>query len=348
MTVVMLSAALLFFVAGERLVRGIAGLMEAGLGLDVSRIHDSQAVVTSFAAAVAQALNALLPLLLLLPVMAILGGIAIGGLAFSTEALRPKLSKLNPLSGLKRVFGVQGLMELVKAVAKAAVVGACALGVLFALGPRIFSLGRSALPEALGATAEMLATTLLVCSASLGFIALVDVPFQIWNHNKRLRMTRKEVIDELKETEGRPEVKGRIRSMQREMANRRMLEAVPAADVVVTNPSHYAVALKYDEAKMRAPIVVAKGIDHMAARIRELAKANAVPLFEAPLLARSLYATTDLDNEIDPRLYKAVAQLLTYIFQLRKAKSSPVPWPERPVIDLNEELTRADVRGGLE
>ena len=342
MTVVMLTAALLFFVAGERLVRSIVGLMQSGLGVDSSRVRDEWAVVTSFQSAIVAALDALLPVLLLLPVAAVLGGIAIGGFSFSTEALRPKLSKLNPLAGLKRMFGVHGLMELVKAIAKASVVGACAIGVLFALGPRIFSLGRAAVPDALGATGGMLVTTLLVCSASLGLIALVDVPFQIWNHNKRLRMTRKEVYDELKETEGRPEVKGRIRQLQREIANRRMLEAVPAADVIVTNPTHYSVALKYDDAHMRAPVVVAKGVDHMALRIRELAAKHEVPLFEAPLLARSLYATSEIDEEIDPRLYRAVAQVLTYIFQLRKVRSSvpATPWPYKPEIELTEELTR--------
>jgi flagellar biosynthetic protein FlhB len=191
----------------------------------------------------------------------------------------------------------------------------------------------------------MLVTILLVCSASLGLIALVDVPYQLWSHNKRLRMTRKEVIDELKETEGRPEVKSRIRQMQQERAKRRMLLAVPSADVVVTNPTHYSVALKYDEKRMRAPIVVAKGVDHMAAKIREIADVHKVPIFESPILARSLYATTDIDREVDPRLYTAVAQVLTYIYQLRRARTQPGAWPDRPRIGLTEELTREDRTG---
>ena len=153
-------------------------------------------------------------------------------------------------------------------------------------------------------------------------------------------MTRKEVVDEMKETEGRPEVKSKIRQLQQEFSSRRMLEAVPAADVVVTNPTHYSVALKYDETRMGAPVVVAKGIDHIAARIRDIASENKVPIFEAPMLARSLYATTELDEEIDARLYTAVAQLLTYIFQLRKAEVHQAPWPLKPELDLEQELTQ--------
>jgi flagellar biosynthetic protein FlhB len=342
MTIVMVAAAGIIFASGEWLVRSLAALLQGGLSIDPVSIRDGGSLLTGLTAAAEAGMTTLLPLIVLLPIAAVLGGIALGGLSFSTETLRPNFGKLNPWTGIKRIFGAQGLIELVKAVAKAGVVALCAVLVLRAMSGRIFALGVAAVPDALADLGRMLVTILLVCSASLGLIALVDVPYQLWSHAKRLRMTRKEVYDELKETEGRPEVKSRIRQMQQERANRRMLKAVPAADVVVTNPTHYAVALKYDDLKMRAPVVVAKGVDHMAAKIREIAAAHEVPIFESPILARSLYATTDVDREIDPRLYTAVAQVLTYIYQLRRARTQPVRWPDRPRINLTEELTRED------
>jgi flagellar biosynthetic protein FlhB len=340
MTVVMVIAAICAWVLGSWFVESAATLLKNGLSPDPVRIHDGNAALLTLAESGVSAMTILAPLLLVLPAAAILGGSAIGGFAFSLESIQPKLSKLSPLSGFKRMFGAQGLMELVKAVAKAGIVSACAIGVVYSMIPGILALGVADIGAAMSATGGMVVTMFLVCSASLGLIALVDVPFQIWNHKKRLRMTRKEVLDELKDTEGRPEVKSRIRQLQQELAHRRMLEEVPNADVVVTNPTHYSVALKYDETRMNAPIVIAKGIDHMAARIREIADENKVPIFEAPILARSLYATTALSQEIDPRLYTAVAQLLTYIFQLRRAALHEVPWPTKPAVDLMEELTK--------
>jgi flagellar biosynthetic protein FlhB len=339
MTVVTFMGAVVAYVLGAWLVDSAAALLRGGLMPDPTMIRDSNFAVAAFASSGVTALSMLAPLFIVLTVAAILGGSALGGFAFSVESLQPKFSKLNPLSGFKRMFGTHGLMELVKAVAKAGVVSSCAIGVIYALTPRILALGAADLSASLASTGNMVVTMFLVCSASLGIIALVDVPFQLWSHNKKLRMTRKEVIDEMKETEGRPEVKSKIRQLQQEFANQRMLEQVPEADVIVTNPTHFAVALKYDDTRMAAPIVVAKGVDHMAARIREIGNANAVPLFEAPMLARSLYATTEINHEIDPRLYTAVAQLLTYIFQLRKAEVHQAPWPMKPELDLVEELT---------
>ena len=339
MTIVMVMAAVAVYILGAWFVDSFAAMLRNGLSPEPELIRDGHAAVLALGDSGVRALGILAPLLLVLPVAAILGGSAIGGFAFSFEAMQPKLSKLSPLSGFKRMFGTHGLIELVKAIAKAGVVTGCAVGIVYALTPRILALGLTDISASMSSTGNMVVTMFLACSASLGLIALVDVPYQLWSHNKKLRMTRKEVMDELKETEGRPEVKSKIRQLQQEFAARRMLEEVPDADVVVTNPTHYSVALKYDESRMNAPVVVAKGIDHMAAKIREIAGENAVPLFEAPMLARSLYATTDLNQEIDPRLYTAVAKLLTYIFQLRKAEVHQAPWPTMPEVELDEELT---------
>jgi flagellar biosynthetic protein FlhB len=253
--------------------------------------------------------------------------------------MAPKFSKLDPIKGLKRVFGLRGLVETGKALAKAAVVGGCAFGFIAYASSSIFNLSLAPLTSAMSGAGTMVATTLLICSMSLVVVAMIDVPFQIWNHKKQLRMTRKEIEDEIKETEGRPEVRSRIRAMQQELADRRMLEDVGEADVLVTNPAHFAVALKYDEGQTGAPIVLAKGMDYLAERIREIAREHNVAFFEAPPLARALYWTTDVGKEIPAQLYLAVAQVLTYVYRLKAAmERRDAEWPDRPDIEVDEEL----------
>jgi flagellar biosynthetic protein FlhB len=177
----------------------------------------------------------------------------------------------------------------------------------------------------------------IALTAGLLIIAAIDVPIQLWQYNKKLKMTRQEIRDEMKESEGSPEIKGRIRQVQQEMARRRMMQEVPKADVVVTNPTHFAVALRYDENRMRAPIVVAKGADAIAARIREIAAEHNVTIFEAPPLARALHRHVEIGGEIPQTLYSAVAQVLTYVFQLRAAKKGMAMMPERPNVELGAE-----------
>jgi len=252
--------------------------------------------------------------------------------------MAPKLSKLDPIKGLKRVFGLRGLVETGKALAKAAVVGGCALGFISYASTSIFNLSLAPLKSAMSGAGTMVATTMLICSMSLVLVALIDVPFQIWNHKKQLRMTRKEIEDEMKETEGRPEVRSRIRAMQQELSDRRMLDDVAEADVVVTNPTHFAVALKYDEGQTGAPVVLAKGMDHLAEKIREIARENNIAFFEAPPLARALYWTTDIGKEIPAQLYLAVAQVLTYVYRLKAAMERDAEWPDRPDIEVDDDL----------
>jgi flagellar biosynthetic protein FlhB len=202
------------------------------------------------------------------------------------------------------------------------------------------------LTAAVGHAMELALLTLLIASLALLLIAGVDAPWQLWNHARQLRMTRQEIVDELKETEGRPEVRSRIRALQQEVAKRRMLADVPTADVVITNPTHFAVALRYAEGRHRAPVVVAKGTDLLAARIRELAAEHKVAIFEAPLLARALYWTTDIGREIPATLYVAVAQVLTYVYRLRAARTGPAPWPDRPTVEVDPALAERPA-GGL-
>lgn len=269
---------------------------------------------------------------------ALLAPLAIGGWNFSGEALGFKFERINPMAGIGRMFSARSAAELVKSLAKFGVVGTVAALVLSQQSGEFLGLAREATPNAIGHALRMSGQAFLAIAAGLGLIAAIDVPFQLWQHQRDLRMTRQEVREEMKESDGSPEVKGRIRQLQQEFARRRMMQRVPTASVIVTNPEHYAVALRYEDGEHRAPIVVAKGVDAIAARIREIARENGVPIFEAPPLARTLYRNVDLGVEIPAELYVAVAQVLTYVLQLKRATSAGFEPPIRPVIDPDIEL----------
>jgi flagellar biosynthetic protein FlhB len=243
---------------------------------------------------------------------------------------------LNPLEGVKRMFAMRSLVELAKALAKFGLVAAIATIVLWSDAAELMALGREPLEQAIGHAVQISGKALLVISAGLLIIAGFDVPYQLWQYAKQMRMSREEIREEYKESEGSPEIKGRIRQVQQQLARQRMMQEVPKADVVVVNPTHFAVALKYDEKRMRAPLVVAKGVDLVAAKIREVAGEHAVPIFEAPPLARVLYRNVEIGDEIPSALYVAVAQILTYVFQLRVAKRAGGPMPPKPDVTVTE------------
>lgn len=297
---------------------------------------DTSYLISSLSSAAAEGLRACLPVLLVILVAALMAPLILGGWNFSTESLAPKFERLNPLQGLKRMFSLRALIELSKALAKFGAVAVIAILVLWNDASSLLGLGREPVTIAIGHAMRLSGQGLLAISAGMLLIAGIDVPYQLWQHAKQMKMSREQIRQELKETEGSPEVKGRIRQIQQEMARRRMMQDVPTADVVVTNPTHFAVALRYDEKRMRAPIVVAKGVDLVAARIRELATEHNVAIFEAPPLARVLYRNVDIGGEIPSSLYVAVAQVLSYVFQLRVAKRSGLQPPERPVVDVAE------------
>ena len=268
-------------------------------------------------------------------VIALAGPVSLGGWLFSSEALQPKFSRMNPLSGLKRMFSVQALVELGKAVGKFLVVLTVAVAVLMANQDDLLSIGHEPLPQAIAHSAQIVGWCSLWMACSLILIAAIDVPFQLWDHKQKLMMTKQEVRDEFKDTEGKPEVKSRIRQLQYEMAQRRMLQEVPQADVVITNPTHFAVALKYDADKGGAPRLVAKGGDFLALKIREIAQEHRVELLESPALARAVFYSTELDQEIPAGLYLAVAQVLAYVYQLKQFRAGkgkrPGPLPDLPI-----------------
>ena len=345
MTGVMLSgAAAMLLLSGpfaDRLLESFAG----GLQLSRTQVFDTSYMLQAFAAVGKPVLIGMIPLAVVLLAAVFLSAAAIGGWAFSMQAVGFKLERLSPVKGFKRVFSANSLNELFKSIAKFALVAAIAIAWLWWSIDELMALGRQPVGTAIARAIEICGVSLLVVSCSLIFIAAIDVPFQLWQHQKKLRMTRQQVRDEMKETEGRPEVKSRIRTLQQQIATRRMMEELPTADVVITNPTHFAVALKYDDTSMGAPRVIAKGKDLLAARIREIAEEHRVPLFSAPPLARVLYRTTEIGDEIPGRLYTAVAQVLAYIYQLNETLRPGQKRLEPPVIDIDEDSFESADKG---
>jgi len=324
------------YLLGSQITGQMANMMRRTLSLTRDEATDATFMTSALSTAAADGLWLSAPVLLAITFAAIIAPLALGGWSFSGQALMPQFSRLNPIEGVKRLFAMRSVIELVKAMAKFGVVAMIAAIVLWNDAPTFMALGREPLQQAIGHAVQMSGKSLLIISAGLLIIAGIDVPYQLWQYAKQMRMSREEIREEYKESEGSPEVKGRIRQLQQQMARQRMMQDVPKADVVVTNPTHFAVALKYDEKRMRAPIVVAKGADAIAAKIREVAGEHAVPIFEAPPLARVLYRNVDIGDEIPATLYVAVAQILSYVFQLRVAKRAGNQPPPKPDVDVQE------------
>lgn len=337
---VLLCTAAALWVLGSWAAEQVTNLMVTGLTPTAEMMRDPQMATQHLSEVLWDAFILLSPILLVSLIAALFGPASMGGLIFSTEALGFKLDKLDPIKGLGRIFSAKGLMNLLKALLKFGVVLVGAIFIFFLYEREMLTLAAFDVDVGIGRTGEILMLSLVLLSATLVFVAAIDVPFQLWQHNKQLKMTMQEIKDEAKETEGRPEVKGRIRQLQRENAQRRMMQDVPTADVIITNPTHYSVALKYDEDGHSAPRVVAKGKDLVAMQIRHIARANEVVIYEEPPLARALYASTEIGHEIPQQLFLAVARVLAYVFHLRRATATdyvPRPGP----VDLPPEF--ADV-----
>ena len=309
---------------------GLWDLMSNNFTIPRQDIYTPAAMVNRLALAIEDGLFMLFPFFLVVMVLAVLSSVALGGATFSGESMTPKLSKLNPLKGLKRLFSLKGLVELLKALAKFVLVGSATGFVLWNTLDSFLGLSQMELGKAVAEMGSLIGGSFVLIASTLILIAMIDVPFQLWEHKRQLKMTKQEVREEMKDTEGRPEVRGRIRNLQREIAQRRMMEEIPKADVIVTNPTHYAVALRYDQEKMMAPEVVAKGRGLIAANIRRVGLDHQVPLIESPMLARAIYFNTELGAAIPAGLYLAVAKLLAYVFQLRIYRSNGGLKPEMP------------------
>ena len=327
-----------FLLMGETVLTGMQDILSNGLAIENVRNMDKYSVVEILGSTLVQSLLVVAPIFLLLTVVVIMTPVGLGGWSFSTKAISFKWEKIDPIKGVGRIFAWRGLMELIKVLAKFGLVAAISAMILWSLIDEILGLGAESVKPALAHVANLCGWSFLASSSALILIAAIDVPFQLWQHAKQLKMTKQEVKDEAKETDGRPEVKGRIRALQQELSQRRMMEAVPEADVVITNPTHYAVALRYDQYNMQAPVVVAKGADLVAARIRMVADQNSVAIVSAPPLARALYASTDLNREIPAGLYVAVANVLSYVYQLNAIETGD-EIPEQPTdLPIPDEL----------
>src|SRR5580692_5058050 len=337
----MIGGSVLLIATGPALAGRMTQLMRYFLAIDASRLADPRTMMSALGEAAVIGLGALLPIFGALIVLVLLASVALGGWNFSPAALAPDFTRMSPLAGMKRLLGLRGATELGKALLKFALVGGVSAAVVAWLFGDVLALGRMAPRAAIGRGAGLLSWAFVWLCSSLALVAIVDVPLQLFQFKRTLRMTRQEVRDEHKEHDGNPQIKQRIRQMQQAQARRRMMHKVPAADVVIVNPTHFAVALKYEPKSMRAPQVIAKGVDLVAQNIRRIAEEHRVPIFESPRLARALYKSTDLNREIPAGLYMAVAQVLSYIFRIRTLNPTAAARMARPDPKLGDEY--ADV-----
>ena len=318
---------------GQRLMQ----VMEKNFSFSREYLLDERYMAINLLQSAQMAGDALIPLFFVLLMAAIIGPVSLGGWLFSMESLAPKFSRMNPLAGLKRMFSMKAIVELLKALGKFFIVLAVALVVLARARKDLIAITSEPLDMAILHSMQIVGWSALWLACGLIIIAAVDVPFQLWESKNKLKMTKQEVRDEYKDSEGKPEVKGRIRQLQREMAERRMMSSVPEADVIITNPTHFAVALKYDAENGQAPVLLAKGGDYTALKIREIGNEHQIIILESPALARAVYYSTEIDQEIPAGLYLAVAQVLAYVYQLRQydagkaKKPSMLKDPDIPV-----------------
>jgi flagellar biosynthetic protein FlhB len=327
--VLMTGGTALWMMAGG-LGQTMSQIVRGGLQFDPGIARDDTLVMAQLSNQFFDAALALAPFLALVVIATLASPLLLRGWLFSTKALIPDFKRLNPLAGIKRIVSHQGVVELLKALAKVGLLGVVAAWLIWSNVDAIFSLSLESPTHAIPHMGDLIGRVFLLASGAMIFIVVIDLPYQLWSYYNKLKMTKEQLRQEAKETEGDPHVKARIRAQQREVARRRMMSEIPTADVVVTNPTHYAVALKYSEGRMRAPRVVAKGADAVAARIRELAAEHKVPLLEAPPLARALFRHTDLGDEIPATLYAAVAEVLAYVFQLRHFQQVGGAYPNAP------------------
>lgn len=302
---------------GEGLGTALAKVMSRMFTLSREEAFDVHLLFSVISTAIWQVFLPLVIILVFLFTAALIGAAGLGGVRFSSEAAMPKLSKMNPMSGLKRMFGSQSWVELIKSILKVGLVATVAGYLIYSSLNDFFQLSIEIFPANYFHALDILLNFVLLICCSLLIVVAIDVPYQIWHFSDQLKMTKQEIKDEYKDSEGKPEVKGRIRMLQREMAQRRMMADVPQADVVITNPEHFSVALRYDPQLDAAPVVIAKGGDHLALKIREIANKHNIDIVPAAPLARAIYYTTELEQQVPDGLFVAVAQVLAYVFQLK-------------------------------
>lgn len=327
---VLLAAGGSLWIFGDGLIRQLNHSLSSALSFERNDAYDHVALFNKIGDHLMQVMLALSPIAGFSLIAAIASPMLIGGWMFSVKALTPNFGRMNPLSGLGNMVSSRSAVELLKSVLKTILVGVVAWIVIMGQKEALFGLALESVQLGPAHVARMMLVCFLAIVGALVLIAAIDAPYQMWEYAQKLMMTHQEVIQESKEANGNPQIKGKIRQQQREMARRRMMSEIPSADVVVTNPTHFAVALKYVEGKAGAPKVVAKGADAVAAKIREIAREHNVPLLEAPPLARALHKHTELGDEIPEKLYAAVAEVLAYVYQLRAFHQHGGMRPQQP------------------
>ncbi|CAH9054386.1 Flagellar biosynthetic protein FlhB [Pseudoalteromonas holothuriae] len=337
-TFVLIFSAIALLLYGPALGQGLYNIMGRALTLNRNETYDTTKMFSVWDMAFAELLFPFSMFVLIIALAGVVGNTLLGGFNFSWQAAAPKASKMSPMKGLKRMLGPQAAVELIKSILKFILVAGAAIFLINTFFYEILHLSIEAVPGSIIHSLEILAWMFLGLSCTLIIISAIDAPYQSYNHHKQLKMTLQEVKDEYKNSEGDPQIKARIRRTQREMSQRRMMQDVPDADVVVTNPTHYSVALKYDTDKAGAPMVIAKGVDELAMQIRKVAIGNEVPIVESPLLTRSLYHTTEVGEQIPDQLFTAVAQVLAYVFQLKRFNKGR----GRKPTSLNKDLSIPD------
>ncbi|MFI8621973.1 MULTISPECIES: flagellar biosynthesis protein FlhB [unclassified Marinomonas] len=340
-----LSAALLLVVAavtiygtGTMLTKDLESVFGFNFVIERADVFQYGRMVFHLYSSIVSVMDSMFVMMAILAAAGIVGSICLGGLNFSWEPLLPKLSKMNPISGLKRMFSVQSLVELLKSIAKVTLVGGVAAIVITHFLDEALGLTFQSVQMAIAHGASMVIWSFVFVALALVFIAAIDVPFQIWSHKQKLKMTKQEVKDEFKQQEGDPQVRGRIRQLQRQAAMNRMMSDVPQADVIITNPTHFSVALQYDQNGGKAPVMLAKGSDFIALKIREVGNHYDIPVIQSPTLTRAIFHHTEIGEEIPQGLFKAVAQLLAYVYQLRNARNG-APRPDvMPSLEVPDEF----------
>ena len=329
-TAILLGGTAAVIAFGGILASGLARIMEYNFTLDRAAYFDTAAMLEQLGDSVMTGFTSLLPVFAVLLLLAFLAPIALGGWNFSLKSIAPKASRMSPLAGIGRMFGPNAIIELFKAIAKVVVVASLALLVLYINTGAILSIQHESVLPAISESVGLIGWSVLWISCAMILISMVDIPIQIFQHAQKLKMTMQQVKDEMKDTEGRPEVKQRIRQLQYQMSQNRMMGDVPEADVIITNPEHYAVALRYDQSKEDAPIMLAKGADFVAQKIREIAQEHDIPIVSSPALARAIFFNTKVGEEIPGGLYIAVAQVLAYLHQLKQFAKGRVK--KRPIL----------------
>lgn len=323
----MLVAMSVIFLMGPSLLASFQFLVRSSFTFDRQVAFDPSKMASIFVESLTSILFSLFPLILAVVAVSVLANLAVGGINWSTKAIEFKASKLNPIKGLKNIFSVNAVAELTKAIVKSIVIGGVGFYLVISDMGQYSTLAAMGLKAGILKLGEMVAVNMMILCSLYFLLTAADVPYQLWRYNKKLKMSFEELKKEHKESDGDPFIKAKIRAIQREMAKRRMMGSIPSADVVVTNPTHYAVAIKYEKDKGRTPVVVAKGTDDLAQRIRDLANDSGVPIVESPPLARSLYKHVEVNRAIPDTLFRAVAKVLAYVYSLKNNGESNVELP---------------------